>query len=311
MVATPRPSPPFRAALLAPRHWPAWLGLGLIRLLACVPYPALLRIGGVLGALAVRLLRSRRRIAARNLELCFPDLSAAERRRMLDANLRDAGLMLVEFALGWLGTSRAIRRVPVTIEGIEHLERARAGGRGVLLTGAHFSHLELAGRLLVEHGGQRVAGMYRVHGDAAFEWAIRRARARYAEQMFRKDELRASVRYLRGGGCLWYAPDQDMRGKDAVFVPFFGVPAATITATHHLARLSGCLVVPFFHRRLEGGGYALRLEAPLDDFPGDDVVADTARVNAAIERMVREAPTQYLWMHQRFKSRPTGEPRVY
>ncbi|HNR91544.1 MAG TPA: LpxL/LpxP family Kdo(2)-lipid IV(A) lauroyl/palmitoleoyl acyltransferase [Dokdonella sp.] len=303
--------PTFHAALLAPRHWPAWLGLGLIRLLAAMPYRALLRIGDGLGALAARLLRSRRRIAARNLELCFPQLPAAERARLLEANLRDSGRMLVEFALGWFGTPQAIRRVPVTIEGLEHLERARADGRGVLLTGAHFSHLELAGRLLVEQGGQRVAGMYRAHGDAAFEWAIRHARARYAQQMFRKDELRAAVRYLREGGCLWYAPDQDMRGKDAVFVPFFGVPAATITATHHLARLSGALVVPFFHRRLDGGGYVLRLEAPLADFPGNDVAADTARVNAAIERMVGEAPTQYLWMHQRFKSRPPGEPRVY
>lgn len=303
--------PTFHAALFAPRHWPAWLGLGLIRLLAAMPYRALMRIGDGLGALAARLLRSRRRIAARNLELCFPELPTAERARLLEANLRDSGRMLVEFALGWLGSARAIRRVPVTIEGLEHLEQARAAGRGVLLTGAHFSHLELAGRLLVEHGGQRVAGMYRVHGDAAFEWAIRRARARYAERMFRKDELRATVRYLREGGCVWYAPDQDMRGKDAVFVPFFGVPAATITATHHLARLSGALVVPFFHRRLDGGGYVLRLEAPLADFPGNDVAADTARVNAAIERMVGEAPTQYLWMHQRFKTRPPGESRVY
>ena len=303
--------PPFHAALLSPRHWPAWLGLGLIRVLAALPSTARLRSARVLGWIAARALGARRRIAARNLELCFPELGPADRARLLEANLRDCGFMLVEFALGWLGSSRAIQRVAVTIEGLEHLQRARAEGRGVLLTGAHFSHLELAGRLLVEQGGQRVAGMYRMHGDAAFEWAIRRARARYADRMFRKDEIRATVRYLREGGCVWYAPDQDMRGKDAVFVPFFGVPAATITATHHLARLSGACVIPFFHRRLEDGSYVLRLEAPLADFPGDDVGADTARVNAAIERMVREAPTQYLWIHQRFKTRPPGEPRVY
>ena len=307
----PDAPPPFRVALLSPRHWPAWIGLGVIRLLATLPYPLLLRVGRGLGAVAARLLGSRRRIAARNLELCFPQLDAGERERLLEANLRDSGLMLVEFALGWLGSRRAIARVPVTIEGLEHLDQARAQGRGVLLTGAHFSHLELAGRLLVEHGHQRVAGMYRVHGDAAFEWAIRRARARYAENMFRKDELRATVRHLRSGGIVWYAPDQDMRGKDAAFVPFFGVAASTITATHHLARLSGALVVPFFHRRLEGGGYVLRLEAPLDGFPGDDAVADTARVSLCIERMVREAPTQYLWIHQRFKTRPAGQPPVY
>jgi KDO2-lipid IV(A) lauroyltransferase len=102
-----------------------------------------------------------------------------------------------------------------------------------------------------------------------------------------------------------------MRSKDSVFAPFFGVPAATITATHHLARLSGAAVVPFFHRRLPDGGYALRLEAPLGNFPGTDVAADTARVNAVIERMVREAPAQYLWVHKRFKTRPPGAPPVY
>ncbi len=307
----PQTLPPFRAALLSPRHWPAWLGLGVIWLIARLPYRVLLQLGRALGWLAAHLLRSRRRIAQRNIELCFPQIDAEERAGMLEENLRDSGLMLVEFALGWLGSARAIRRVPVTIEGVEHLEAALAGGRGVLLTGAHFSHLELAGRLLVTHARVRLAGMYRVHGDAAFEWAIRRARARYAENMFRKDELRASVRHLRDGGSLWYAPDQDMRGKDAVFVPFFGIPAATITATHHLARLSGACVIPFFHRRLADGGYALRLEPPLVDFPGHDAGLDTARVNAEVERMVREAPTQYLWMHQRFKTRPAGEPAVY
>jgi KDO2-lipid IV(A) lauroyltransferase len=307
---TPAP-PPFRLALLSPRHWPAWIGLGLIWLLSRVPYRALMRIGRGFGWLAMHTLGSRRRIARRNLELCFPDLSADERARMLDECLRDSGVMLAEFALAWMGSKRAIARVPVTIEGLEHLEAAQAEGRGVLLTGAHFSHLELAGRLLVEHGSVALAGMYRMHGDAAFEWAIRRARQRYAATMFRKDELRACVRYMRDGGRIWYAPDQDMRGKDTVFVPFFGVPASTITATHHLARLSGARVIPFFHRRLPGGGYALRLEAPLADFPGSDVDNDTARVNTAIECMVREAPTQYLWIHQRFKTRPAGEASVY
>jgi KDO2-lipid IV(A) lauroyltransferase len=148
--------------------------------------------------------------------------------------------------------------------------------------------------------------------DPVFERCVLRARLHYAEAMFTKDELRASVRYLRRGGTLWYAPDQDMRGKDSVFVPFFGISAATITATHHLARLSGAAVIPFFHRRRhDGRGYVLRLEAPLADFPGGDAVADTARVNLQIQRMVDEAPDQYLWVHKRFKSRPPGEKALY
>jgi KDO2-lipid IV(A) lauroyltransferase len=248
-------------------------------------------------------------VVERNLALCFPEQGPRERDALRAENFRDAGGILAEFALAWMGSARAIEKIPVAFEGLEHLEAARAAGHGVLLVGAHFSHLELCARLV----SQRIpiAGMYREHADAAFEWAIKRARLRYADAMFAKDELRQSVRYLKAGGTIWYAPDQDMRGKDVVFAPFFGVPAATITATHHLARLSGAKVIAFFHRRLDNGGYAIRLEAPLDDFPGTDAVADTARVNACIERMVREAPSQYLWMHKRFKTRPPGQAAIY
>jgi KDO2-lipid IV(A) lauroyltransferase len=211
--------------------------------------------------------------------------------------------------LACFGSERAIAAVPCEIEGLEHLEACRRSGRGVLLVGGHFSHLELCARLVSQR--IHIAGMYREMDDAVFERAVLRARLRYAQAMFLKEDLRRTVKYMRGGGTVWYAPDQDMRGKDSVFVPFFGVPAATITATHHLARLSGAAVIPFFHQRKPGGGYVLRLEAPLEDFPGDDVTIDTARVNACVERMVRDAPEQYLWIHKRFKTRPAGDMPVY
>ena len=304
------PRPPFPRALLAPRHWPAWLGVGAIWLVARLPQRALLGLGHVLGALIRHYPSKRRTIAAANIALCFPELDSAAQAALLRAHLSDLGLMMTEFALGWLASDRRIAHVPVTIEGLEHLAAAKAQGRGVLLVGGHFSHLELCARLVSNR--LRIAGMYRRMDSAVFEWVVLRARLHYAAAMFDKDDLRGSIRYLRAGGTLWYAPDQDMRSKDSVFAPFFGVPAATITATHHLARLSGALVVPFFHRRLPGaGGYAIRLDAPLPDFPGSDAAADTARVNAAIEAMVRAAPEQYLWVHKRFKTRPSGAPKVY
>jgi KDO2-lipid IV(A) lauroyltransferase len=267
-------------------------------------------LGRALGRLTVWLPGERRRVAARNLALCFPDQDDAARKQLLQAALADLGALLVEFAFAWFAPEQAVGRVPCVIEGLEHLDACRAAGRGVLLVGAHFSHLELCARLVSQR--RRIAGMYRIMDDAVFEWAVLRARLRYAEAMFAKEELRACVRYLRRGGTLWYAPDQDMRGKDCVFVPFFGVRAATITATHHLARLSGAAVIPFFHRRDAGNsGYRIRLEAPLPDFPSNDVAADSARLNALIERMVREAPEQYLWIHKRFKTRPAGEAALY
>jgi len=304
------PRPAFTRSLLAPRHWPAWLGVGAIWLIARLPSRALVWLGRRLGALVARTPSARRRIARTNIDLCFPARDAAARAALVDANLRDIGMMLVEFALGWMGSDRRIADLPTRIEGLEHLEAARAQGRGVLLVGGHFSHLELCARLVSQR--IRIAGMYRKMDSAVFEWVVLRARLHYAAAMFDKDDIRGTVKYLRGGGTLWYAPDQDMRSKDTVFVPFFGVPAATITATHHLARLSGAVVIPFFHRRLEDGrSYALRLGAPLEAFPGADVLADTARVNDCIEQMVREAPEQYLWVHKRFKTRPPGQPAIY
>jgi KDO2-lipid IV(A) lauroyltransferase len=293
-----------------PRHWPAWIGVGVIWLIARLPFRLLMRLGRLAGRLALHLNPERRRIAATNIALCFPELDPAAQQALVRANLCDVGMMLAEFALGWMGSDRAVAKVPVTVEGLEHLEAARAAGRGVLLVGGHFSHLEFSARLVSSH--LRIAGMYRRMDSDVFEFAVLRARLHYADAMFDKDDIRGTVRYLKAGGTLWYAPDQDMRSKDNVFAPFFGVPAATITATHHLARLSNALVIPFYHRRLPGdAGYAMRLGAPLADFPSNDAGVDTARVNGQIEQMVREAPEQYLWVHKRFKTRPPGEPKLY
>jgi len=304
------PRPTFTRSLLAPRQWPAWLGVAVIWLIARLPQGALMWLGRRLGALVLRIPSARRHIAETNIALCFPELDAAARAALVDANLRDIGLMMVEFALGWMGSDRRMAEIPTRIEGLQHLEAARAQGKGVLLVGGHFSHLELCARLVSQR--IRIAGMYRKMDSAVFEWVVLRARLHYAAAMFDKDDIRGTVKYLRGGGTLWYAPDQDMRSKDSVFVPFFGVPAATITATHHLARMSGAVVIPFFHRRLpDGQGYALRLGAPLENFPGTDVLDDTARVNVCIEQMVREAPAQYLWVHKRFKTRPADAPPPY
>ena len=301
--------PPFPRNLLNPRHWPAWLGVGCIRLVVWLPARWVIVLGSAFGVLVSPLLHARRAIVARNLELCFPELGPRQRDTLRREATREMGRMLGEFALGWFASDAKLAHLEVDIAGLEHLATARAQRRGVLLVGGHFSHLELCARLISRQ--IRIAGMYRRMDSDVFEYMVLRARLAYADAMFDKDQLRATVRYLKHGGTVWYAPDQDMRGKECVFAPFFGVPASTITATHHLARLSGAAVIPFFHRRTPDGRYLLRLEAPLADFPGDDVVADSARVNAAIERMVRAAPAQYLWAHKRFKTRPPGLPPVY
>ena len=296
------PPPP-----LSPPTWPGWIGVGAGWLLAQLPWAWQRALGRVLGALLYLLLPSRRRAAQRNLEWCFPELDALARKRLLRAHFRALGVGVFEFMRAWWGSIATLRRT-LRIDGLEHLAAIAAEGRGALLISGHFMNLEICGRLLCDYAP--LAGIYREHSGAAMEWAVKRGRLRYAAAMFRQEELRPALRHLKQGGFLWYAPDQDMRGKDIVFAPFFGIPAATITATHQLARLSGCAVLPFFHHR-EGDRYVLRLGAPLESFPSADATVDSARVNAQIEAMVRAAPEQYLWIHRRFKRRPPGKPPIY
>ena len=271
-----------------------------------LPWSLQRALGRALGSLAYFFARSRRRAGRINLALCYPELDDARRKTILREHFAALGIGLFEFARAWWGSIAPMRRT-VRIDGLDHLRDAVAQGRGVLLISGHFMNLEICGRLLCDH--VPLAGMYRQHRGTVMEWAVLRGRLRYAAAMFRQQELRPALRLLKQGGVLWYAPDQDMLGKDTVFAPFFGIPAATITATHQLARLSGCLVLPFFHHR-EGDHYVLRIEPAFADFPSKDAVADSARINSAIEAMVREAPAQYLWIHRRFKRRPEGAPPI-
>ncbi|MGY4515250.1 LpxL/LpxP family Kdo(2)-lipid IV(A) lauroyl/palmitoleoyl acyltransferase [Lysobacter sp. HA18] len=289
------------------RYWPMRAGVAVLTGAAHLPWGLQRALGRALGAVAFVLASPRRHAARVNLRLCFPELDEATRSRLLRETFRDFGIGLFEFARAWWGEIAPMRR-DVVIEGLEHLRELQAQGRGVLMISGHFMTLEMSGRLLCDH--VPLAGMYRRYRNPVMEWAVKRGRLRYAAAMFANDEIRAAMRHLKQGGFLWYAPDQDMRGKDTVFAPFFGVPAATITATHQFARLTGCAVVPFFHRR-EGDRYVLRIAPPIDNFPSTDAATDSARVNSAIEAMVREAPSQYLWIHRRFKRRPDGEAAPY
>jgi len=293
---------------MSPRDWPVWLGVALLWLLVHLPWALQCACGRLIGVWMRTTMPRRRRVVERNLALCFPDLDSARRRRLLRESFAALGIGLFEFARAWWGTVSPMRK-RARITGLEHLRAAQAAGRGVILISGHFMTLELCGRLLCDHIA--LAGMYREHKQPALEWAVKRGRLRYASAMFSSRKLRPPVRHLQEGGMLWFAPDQEMKRGDSVFVPFFGRAAWSLTSTHQLARLSGAAVLPFAHRRETDGSYTLEVKPPLKDFPSEDAVADTARVMAEIETMVRDAPAQYLWLHRRFKRRPEGEASLY
>jgi Kdo2-lipid IVA lauroyltransferase/acyltransferase len=302
-VPNDSPPPPFKATDL-----PDWLGIAFGWTLARWPWWLARRAGHALGALMRWLMIARGRIAARNLALCFPEKSAAERRALWRASFDSLGLSVFEFLRAWWGRVEPLDR-GVDIAGVEHLRAAQAGGRGAILISPHLTTLEICVRLLSREVA--VAGMYRPHESPALEWAVKRGRLRYTQAMYTREELRPALRHLKSGGVLWFAPDQETRRGDSVFVPFFGQPAWSLTSTHQLARLSGAAVLPLFYLRRPDGGYRIEILPPLEDFPGNDATVDTARVMAAMEALIRRAPEQYLWVHDRFKRQPgdreTGE----
>jgi KDO2-lipid IV(A) lauroyltransferase len=301
--------PVFRAYFLHPRFWLLWLGLGLLWLIAQLPYKVLLLLGRSLGALMYRLASSRRKIAARNLKLCFAHLSRAERKALLKENFASTGITFFEMAIAWWWPAERLRRLG-TIEGLEHLRQAEADGQGVILMALHFTTLEMGGGLLGM--AQDMYGMYRPHKNPLFDYVQRSGREQRLLGVIGRDDVRGMLKLLRAGGVVWYAPDQDYGAQRSVFVPLFGVPAATVTATSKFARMGRAQVIPFTQERLpDGQGYRLVIHPPLVDFPSDSEEADCLRVNQWIEQAVSACPEQYLWAHRRFKTRPQGEPKLY
>lgn len=244
-----------------------------------------------------------------NLALCFPELDAAARDALLARHLRAVGLAALETAAAWTRPRERLSPLAAT-HGLEHLDAGLAAGRGVLVVSAHFLSMEMGLRLASEL--RPACAVYRPHNDPAVDRLIRAGRERAAVHLIDRSDLRAMVRALRENRLLWYPPDQDYGPRHSVFAPFFGRPAATITATSRLARLSGAAVVPLYtHWRPGTEGYEIVALPPLADFPSGDDVADATRLNQILEDQIRRDPAQYLWVHRRFKTRPAGAVDPY
>ncbi len=295
-----------------PAFWsnlPAWFVYVMCWLLAHLPYRLLMALGRGIGWLFKKLVKSRYHVIDKNIQTCFPDLSPGERQAMIDQNYRETGMMVSQTLLTFLNRSPKLFE-NLEIKGKEHLQSAVDQQQGVLLVSGHFTALDVGGRAICEQFP--IAGVYRPHKNAVQEYVVRKARLKYAKVMFSRDELKGIVKYLKTGGIVWYAPDQDYRRGQSVFVDFFGTPASTITATHQLARISGCQVMFYAVKRIaKAPYYELSLSEPLSDFPSKDAHTDTQRINRQLETLVKQAPDQYLWLHKRFKTRPADEDKFY
>lgn len=284
----------------------SWLGVAFLWLLHLLPNRAIAAFGRGVGAIAYRF--GRGRVTRINLALCFPQMPEAEREALGRAHFRALGRALAEQSIFWFGpVERAMKMVKVT--GGEHFDRLL--GTPVIVFAPHFIGLNLGGPK-VSHTWPNTASIYSRQKNAVFDRLLFHGRVRFGNPklLSRQDGMLAIVRTLREGRMFYFLPDMDFGARDAIFVPFFGVPTATVTAMPRLAKLARAKVVPMVTRQLEDG-YEVVVHPPWEDYPSDDVEADVRRMNAFIEERVREMPEQYFWAHKRFKTRPPGEPSPY
>ncbi len=302
-------NPSYRA-FLGPRYWPTWLTAGLLRSLTRLPHPLRLAIGRTLGRIGYRLAKNRRAIAHANIKLCLPHLNSAAQETLIKRHFESLGIALLETGMSWWSSNAEL--LPLThIEGMHHLEAAIKNGHGAILLGSHFTPIDLSCRMLAITAPAPVYCVYQRHANPLMDEIIRRNRQRQTSGMIAHDGIRQMVRALRDNGIVWYAPDQAYDGKGAELVPFFGHPATSNTATSRLAKISGAPVLPYFLRRTDKGRYVIMILPALDNFPSEDLIADTRRYHEFIEAQTRLVPEQYLWVHKRFKDRPKELGDVY
>ncbi len=301
----------FKASeFLHPRYWFTWIGLGLLRLTASMPFAVQLFIGRRIGDLMYALLPKRRATVRRNLELCFPELEVGQRHQLMRDCFRSVGISTMEAAFSWWGSDAALQKL-YRIEGEEHLQSAQQQGKGVILLGGHYTTLEISGRLLAFHS-KDLQPIYKPARNPLFNALMVASRSRLFDSLLSNREFRTILRGLQENKIVWYAPDQDFSRGRYVFAPFMGIPATSLTMSSRLAKSSGAPVLPFYSQRLPGSeGYLIKVLPPLSGFPSGDDVADATQINQAIEQQVRNAPEQYLWLHRRFKTRPPGEGDIY
>ncbi len=295
---------------LTPKFWPLWLILGLLWLTTFLPVFVIDHAGSLLGSLLYRVVPSRRRVARINLKQAYPDLSDLEIESLNKKSFKNLGISVLETGTAWFKKTSTLKKRCI-IEGKEHLDSALATNKGIILLTGHFTTLEMGGRL-IGMCVNKFNSVYKTAHNPLFNAFMYRSRAKFFDDLIDNKDTRQIIRGLKNGHATWFAPDQDFAEQDIVFTPFLGGIASTLTATTKLAKITGAIVVPFHAVRLSNGqGYKLVILPALENFPSDDINADSARVNKTIEKMVYDNPEQYLWSHKRFKTQADRRTNIY
>ncbi|MDO8207636.1 MAG: lipid A biosynthesis acyltransferase [Gallionella sp.] len=284
-------------------------GVFILWLIHFLPFRVIVAIGNGVGALLYLVAADRRRVGAINVRLCFPDKSDQARRQLLRDHFKMFARSLIERSVLWWASAERISSL-IRVEGVEHFDAIK-GLPAILLT-PHFVGMDVGGQWIAQHTD--TVCMYANQKNIYLTELLLKKRARFRNQLLysRQQGLRPIIKGMRAGMPFIYPPDQDQGVKDGVFVPFFGVPAATMTSVSRIAQMTGAKVVPGITRVLPGGeGYVLTFYPAWENFPSGNDVADARRMNEFIEQRILEIPEQYFWLHKRFKTRPEGEERFY
>ena len=300
----------FQWSFLLPKYWGVWIGIIFLMLLAILPWAIQHRLARLIGNTAFKSLKSRRETTVRNLEVCFPEWSAEQIQDNARLVFVDQMLGVFETLNAWYSPKWFKGRV--SIDGLEHLQKAQAEGRGALLLGTHSTLLDAGGYACAQFFDLDV--VYRPQNNPLLDMLIYRCRAKIYTHQIDHDDMRGLIRHLKNGRAIWYSPDQDFGLKQGVMAPFFGTPAATVTAHRRLLKMTKAAAIPlYFYRNgdISNPQYKILVEPELDNMPSDDELADATRTNLIIERQLRIAPTQYMWFHRRFITRPEGYDKIY
>ena len=300
----------FQWSFLLPQYWGVWIGIVLLMILAILPWAIQHRLANFLGNLAFKQLKSRRKTTLRNLELCFPEWTLKQRHDNARQVFVDQMLGIFETLNAWYSPQWFKDRM--RIEGLEHLQHAQENGQGVLLLGTHSTLLDAGGYLCSQY--LTIGVVYRPQNNPVLDMLIYRCRATIYAQQIDHDDMRGLIRSLKNGQTIWYSPDQDFGLKQGVMAPFFGVPAATVTAHRRLLKMSKAVAVPLYFYRsgdIKDPRYQVLIEPVVASIPSDNELDDAILVNKIIENQLRIAPTQYMWFHRRFKTRPDGYDQIY
>jgi KDO2-lipid IV(A) lauroyltransferase len=284
-----------------------YLLVAFLWLLHWLPLPVLRTLGWGLGRILYPLARRRRDITLTNLRLCFPQMTEEERDKLARAHFVAFSRAVLDRTLGWWASRERLERI-IRITGAGYLEDPH--GRPVIVLSPHFVGLDAGGT----RTSMLIAGcsVYSNQSNPVINKLLHYGRMRFNEArlLSRQEGMRKIVKALKDGYPFYYLPDMDFGRKESIFVPFFGVQAATIPALSRLVRLTGARVVPCITRQVPDG-YEVELMPPWENYPGASVEADTEFVNKFIESQVLRMPEQYFWLHKRFKTRPPGEQRFY